>query len=118
MKIDKSRTYATKSGHEVRIYSTDGRGTYPVHGAIKVKDGWADETWTIEGWYEGPGIQNLFNLVEVKPRIKLTRWVNINSYDMLDHFLYSSKEDADKYAHDNRVACVKIEIDCESGEGL
>ena len=42
-------TYRTKSGHEVRIFATDGGGCYPALGAIKYGDVWVAEGWTVEG---------------------------------------------------------------------
>lgn len=35
--IDKNKKYRTRDGKEVRIYCTDGRGLYPIHGAILIK---------------------------------------------------------------------------------
>jgi hypothetical protein len=61
--------------------------------------------------------------VEVKPRIKKTVWVNI--YDSGDYFIWPRRSDADLAAEVTRVnegvrriACIKVEIDYEEGEGL
>ena len=32
--IDKSKTYRTRDGREVRIYATDGVGDQAIHGAV------------------------------------------------------------------------------------
>ena len=47
--IDINKNYRTKDGEEVRIYATDGAGSYPVHGAVKAAKGWCYGTWTNEG---------------------------------------------------------------------
>ena len=55
------------------------------------------------------------DLIEVKPRIKRTIWLSIYEDCTLSS---SSKEEADHYDGDDRLACIKVEIDVEEGEGL
>jgi hypothetical protein len=117
MKIEMGKQYRTRDGLEVRIYATDGGGDYPIHGAMKMDDGWYDETWASNGRYESSRIIPYdSDLVEVKPRIKRTYWLNIDE----DGYAQArkTKEQADLAAYKNRLACVKIEIDCEEGHGL
>ena len=112
--IDINKQYRTRNGREVRIYATDGGGTCSVHGAILKNGEWESTRWN----KYGVDIYNSHygdNLVEVKPRIKKTIWVNIDK--QTDDF-FDTKEDADEYASQHRIACVKVEIDCEEGEGL
>jgi hypothetical protein len=118
--IDINKTYRTRDGREVRIYSVDAGGQYPVHGAIKVRDDiWKTVSWTKKGTFSAAPMNNALrtedDLVEVKPRIKRTVWVNIYSEQTLWH---TKKEYADNCAGFDRIACVKVEIDCEEGEGL
>ena len=47
--IDINKKYRTKDGEEVRIYATDGGGSYPVHGAVKTAGGWYYVVWTNGG---------------------------------------------------------------------
>ena len=47
--IDINKKYRTKDGEEVRIYATDGAGSYPVHGAVKTAGGWYYVVWTNVG---------------------------------------------------------------------
>ena len=117
--IDKSKTYKTRDGREVRIYATDGANPYPVHGAYLDDGEWKGSAWTLGGSYNVIGAETcIHNLIEVKPRIKREVWVNV--YDVVDRAcrMYSSKEKADYNADYNRIACVKVVIDCEEGEGL
>ena len=111
--IDINKKYRTREGDEVRIYALDGGGNYPVHGAYKDPMGWVSCSWMQEGFkaiLEGP-----YDLIEVKPRIQRTVWINIFPSGMT---MYPDKEKADHYAGFARTACVKVEIDCEEGEGL
>lgn len=111
--ISKDKQYRCKFGNEVRIYATDGGGQFPVHGAIKNSFGqWLARIWTEDG--ENTEYGPDFDLVEVKPRIKRTVWVNIFQNNI---FAFKSKHDADESSA-YRIACVKVEIDCEEGEGL
>jgi len=113
--IDINKKYRTRDGREVRIYATDGNMPRCVHGAHKSQTGWIFSCWE-EGGAHFLSIGD-YDLIEVKPRIKRMVWVNlyIDGRITLGH---PSKEDADKCADRGRLACVKVEIDCEEGEGL
>ena len=71
--IDLNKKYRTKDGCEVRIYAIDGTETTSVHGAIKGENGWFITTWRADGISSFPD----YDLVEVKPRIKKTVWINV-----------------------------------------
>lgn len=45
--IDKNKPYKAWNGMEVRIYATDGEGSRPVHGALKLSNG----VWSPHSWY-------------------------------------------------------------------
>jgi hypothetical protein len=111
--ISKDKQYRTRDGREVRIYATDGGGEYPVHGSVKTNDGWRPRTWVSNGQV-GP-LENVGDLIEVKPRIKRTLWLNV--YEICASG-YPTRYEADDVASRSRLACVKVEIDCEEGEGL
>ena len=115
--IDKDRTYRTRDGREVRIYATDGRGGTAIHGAIKISSGdWLQESW----WSSGQlltSLQSDSDLIEVRPRHKRTVWLNVYKDD-LDAYTAASKEDADGNASEDRIACIKGELDFSEGDGL
>ena len=119
MIVDMTKKYRTRDGREVRIYAIDGNGLYCVHGAHTVKEykGWIIGQWSLDGDFFSPSFENM-RLIEVKPRIKRDGWVNV--YPDCVGFLRSTKEQADKYVDcdQSRIACIKITIDCEEGEGL
>lgn len=112
--IDIKKQYRTRDGREVRIYATDGRGDWPVHGAVKNEDGWNPTIWRVSGrWSTSENMAG--DLIEVKPRIKREVWVNV--FDNSNAF-WSTQEEADKMCGKQRIACVRLTIDCEEGEGL
>lgn len=113
--ISKDRVYRTRDGREVRVYATDGAGLFNVHGAIKERCGWSPTMWANDGYWiqNRPTEPGNNDLIEVKPRIKLTVWLTI--YD--DYSVMTSMQKPTKF---NRfaVACKEVPIDCEHGEGL
>jgi hypothetical protein len=116
--IDKTKTYRTRDGREVRIYAVDGSIEYPVHGAVSVDGQWECLVWRMDGRLGGY-IGTETDLIEVKPRIKREVWVNV--YPTHVSVTYEEKADADNAAYqlvNRRIACVKLTIDCEEGEGL
>ena len=118
--ISKDKQYRTRDGREARVYATDGHPEEPIHGAFKDFDG----NWNHTSWYmDGTSVYSVMgaDLIEVKPRIKRTMWVNVYPGFValkIMSVLWPSKERADNQGMSNRIACVKIEIDCEEGEGL
>ena len=111
--IDINKKYRTRDGREVRIYALDGGGALPVHGACR-----DDETgvWVLSRWKENGSISLCdfpSDLVEVKPRIKQTVWLAV--YPLDDIWVVSGDCTA---VEKGCLACVKVEIDCEEGEGL
>lgn len=122
MTISMDKKYRTRDGHEVRIYAVDGVGCCAVHGAILqeeitgVRSGQPGKEWCVTVWGpDGLHIDSKFDLIEVKPRIQRTIWMNVYEDAF---FSYFDKESADSTLRPNRLACIKIEIDCEEGEGL
>ena len=113
--ISMDKTYRTRDGHEVRIYAINIGQSSPIHGAFLDEKEWRIWTW----WGTGRSsdiFSNDHDLVEVKPRIKRTVWLNF--YPTHCTRGYPSKGEADAGAARDRIACVKVDIDCEEGHGL
>jgi hypothetical protein len=119
--VDPNKQYRTRNGLEVRIYAVDAGGRLPVHAATKREEGWVQDEWTQAGSYngekDGHAIPHDLDLIEVKPRIKREVWVNVYP-DCISEYTYNNKAHADCDAIKTRIACVKLTIDCEEGEGL
>ena len=111
--IDWTKPVRTKDGRAVRVLCTDGPGDYPVVGLAQYYP--YPLTWTMQGG------RNLFadvpfDLENAPQRIQREYWVNV--YATCLGSRHDTKEDADYHATGGRLACVKITIDCEEGEGL
>ena len=111
--IDISKTYRTRDGREVRIYATDGAHG-KVHGAMLTAEGWEHRTWGDSGRIMLCE-QHDYDLIEVRPRIKRTVWLNVYEDNTLSVF---GSETRAKQSLEYCLACLKIDIDCEEGEGL
>lgn len=118
MAIELGKTYRTRDGREAIVYATNGAGDYPVHGAHMTVDGWHIAVWTADGFQFLSRNQHDLDLIEVKPRIKRELWVNLYPSKSCVMIGYETKDQADKAAAYNRIACIPIIIDCEEGEGL
>jgi len=116
--IEIGKKYRTRNGHEVTIFKTDARGEWPAVGLIHTSCDDLLCKWSAGGEFSRSGDESCNDLIEVKPRIKRTVWMNVYPNEYLQNFVYKSKHDADEYARPSRLACVKVEIDCEEGEGL
>jgi len=109
--IDKSKNYRTRDGREVRIYATDGNELKRVHGAFKnIYSGcWTSCDWEASGSHCR---DMLLDLIEVRPRHKRTVWLHV-----FKNSTVCATEEA-YYEITNRIACIKVELDFEEGEGL
>ena len=101
--IDLSKKYRHVDGYEVELYAI--KGTYVLAGK-KYGGEWISAMWKID----------TDQLIEVKPRHKRTAWLNV--YEDHAGGALKSKEDADRCAGYGRIACIKVELDFEEGEGL
>ena len=109
--IDKSKTYRTRDGREVRIYATDTGAKQPIHGAFKDPSGaWIQHSWNHSGedWYTFPNC----DLFEVRPRHKRTVWLHVWNGGTV------CATEESYYVPAGRIACIKVELDFEEGEGL
>jgi len=111
--IDKDKQYETRDGREVRIYATDGGGEYPVHGAIKRSDRWVSASWGSQGHVVKSCREDPDDLIEVKPRIKIERWIVVYENGEVNT-LKTSPTPADY----GRFAVKRIVFEVEEGEGL
>jgi hypothetical protein len=119
--IDKSKTYRTRDGREVRIYATDGGSYQPIMGATSYtsKEGktwWESARWADDGSYDPYGRETNSDLIEVRPRHKRTVWVNV--YGPESQTSHHSREQADEERDPECLACIRVDLNFEEGEGL
>lgn len=114
--IDWTKPVRTKKHKRpVRILCTDRpHKFYPVVGYVGDRP--EIRNWSLEGieliGHEGP-----FDLENAPQRIQREYWVNVYK-DEACIPMHQTLEEANRCADDDRIACVKITIDCEEGEGL
>lgn len=118
MTLDWSRPLRTKHGNRpVKILSREVRDDYPVLGLIDLGSTDVVWQWTQNGLSQDEA-DNGFDLVNVPETY--VRWINIDAalgggpYEEAE--LFKTKEEADKNARYDRLACVRIEF--KEGEGL
>ena len=114
MKVEMGKEYRTRDGQAVTQLVVFDAPKYTNETVFGVLDGevhgWCDDGSFVEGTASPE------DLIEVRPRIKRDVWVNITREAIGNAWL--DKTTADSAATDNRIACVKLTIDCEEGEGL
>jgi hypothetical protein len=113
-KISKDKQYKTRYGREVRIYATDGAGEYPVHGALKSSEGWICTAWGSQGHIVKPCRETRDDLIEVKPRMKIERWIAIDSRGNASMFLSNPPP----VVMTTAFAIKHIVFEVEEGEGV
>ena len=108
----------TAAGRPVRIICTDRKGRIgrPIVALVQIDDIDDGETLMHYDEYGIGGEHDDDNLVPLTRRILQELWINFYSYG--HGGTYGSRIQADENAGPNRLACVKVVIDCEVGEGL
>lgn len=116
MTVSINKKYTTRSGLPVRILATDLQNPHVQVVATIMRDGIeCVNSFTKEGKYYSCGTESHADLIEVKPRITCDLWVNV--YADYAHS-FPNREEANNYSRNDRLACVKVTIDVEEGEGI
>ena len=121
--IDLEKKYTNKRNDEIKLSHID-RGI--VYGWVKLGIDWYSHQWDEETGKVLLNAPDVNDLIEVKPRIKKTVWINV--YEDCTS-IHSTKYFADVHYrscgladfHDRgggRLACVKVELNVYEGEGL
>jgi len=110
--IDLEKKYTNKRNDEIKLSHID-RGI--VYGWVNLGIDWYSRQWDEETGKVLLNAPDVNDLIEAKPRIKKTVWLNVYEDGTSIH---STKDFADMHNYSGRLACVKVEIDCEEGEGL
>ena len=63
LKIKAGGKYLTRDGREARVYTTDGGGDFPVHGAFLRNGEWVIEEWNLNGGFNFFGLTYALDLV-------------------------------------------------------
>ncbi len=120
MKPDPAKKYIVSNSYSgartpVRVLCNDAPGDYPVvvidkHGGTfkLTADGFLRECDKTDG--RDPYLR------ETTGRVIRSAWLNVYPVRPMD--IHDDRHDAELAACIDRVACIKIEINCEEGEGL
>lgn len=101
----------TRDGRKVVIYCTDAPGDFPVHGRVDQHK--HPLSWSLDG---SPSCAYFgFELYQSTKRGRVEGWVNVYSNGLSD--MWPTRDAADRYTF-ARIACVKVSIEYEEGEGL
>lgn len=113
--IDWTKPVRTKDGRAVRVLCTDGPGDYSVAGYIEGETN--PRSWTLDGYFHINERHSTLDLENIPQSIQREYWVNVYP-EVAIASLHYTRIGADSSAFPNRLACVKVTIDCEEGEGL
>lgn len=114
--IEMGKEYRTRDGREVFILATNGRGLYSVVGQFNDCGDWVHENWTADGTVFEDRRCSPRDLIEVKPVRVFDAWVNVDEAGVTG--LFTSRGTADKFAGNNRIACIHIRQEYKEGDGL
>ena len=115
--ISMDKQYKTRDGRAVEVLRVDiNNKHFPVSVIVTNPNGSQTVLCRTSTGYVSLSQKSGGDLVEVKPRIKQNVWLNL--YPNRRPCSHSTKKEADKIAGKTRTACIKVEIDCEHGEGL
>lgn len=112
--IDWTKPVRTKDGRAVRVLCTDGPREYPVAGYIEGEMN--PRSWSLNGQIHKRTPHSQYDLENVPQRIQREYWVNVYQNGL--GTAYETKYAANEARGTQCLACVKITIDCEEGEGL
>ena len=115
--ISMDKEYRTRDGCLAEVLKVGmNHHTYPVAVMVTMDDGSQGVFQRTSTGRVVPSRESGGDLIEVKPRIKQEAWLNV--YAERRPCAHLTKEEADKIAGNDRIACVPLPIDCEHGEGL
>lgn len=116
--ISMSKQYRTRDGRDVRILCTDAGGNNPVVALVPVNHEKNAPFGVVRYFLDGclGPFHNNGDLIEVRPKFRQEMWVNI--YRTAIPCAWPTRKQADCGASLQRIACVKVVVEGEEGEGL
>jgi hypothetical protein len=119
--VDWSKPLQTRDGRKARLlgvikcYNSEASGTHVVASMLDDSAESVDIVFT-NGRSYSPVKDSDDDIINTPERIKREVWLNV--YQHSECYGYDSKDEADDCAMQTRIACVRVQIDCEKGEGL
>lgn len=118
MKFDPTKPVQTKSGKPARILATDRKNSkYPIIALVTYPAGGEEvESFRSNGIFYADASLSERDLINVPEKRTYERWVNVYANNLAAS--HHSREDADSFAGENRIACFHIKREYVEGEGL
>jgi hypothetical protein len=119
--VDWSKPLQLKDGRKARFLALIECPDRPRCCVVTDADGdeWVD-AWCENGNFTMPRSSPLeisrLDIINTPERIKREVWLNV--YESGGITPWADKDTADTHALEGRIACVRVQIDCEKGEGL
>jgi hypothetical protein len=114
--VDWSKPIQTRAGRKARLLGEIIGRDDPFAVAVMTEDG---REYVLYYFASGKFYVNatcVNDIINAPERIKRDVWLNV--YQHSECCGYDSKYEADDCATQTRIACVRVQIDCEKGEGL
>ncbi len=115
--IQMGREYQTRDGRPVRVLCVDYDHPlgFPVVALTKNRKS------EMLGVYRADGTRDeeSADLIPVPRKFSFKGWVNICRFEKaITLSTFTSRHGADRYATENRIACIEVEISGKEGDGL
>lgn len=117
--FDPTKPVQTRDGRPARILATDFKGNFPIVAAVEFCDG----TEIVYSYYDDgtmnrSRLQRGYDLINIPEDQELDVWVNVYDQEALLPRCHRTKAEADSYAAEDRIACIRIQQKYAVGEGL
>ncbi len=114
--LDLTKPVQLRDGRPVRIVCTDADSDHPIIGYIPGVNVNLSYRWRKDGTASRVIVNSGMDLVNAPEPFEREIWANIYGTDAFS--IWTNKEGADAYCGPNRIACVKITIKGNVGDGL
>lgn len=116
IKIEEGKPYMTKGGLRWTAYGFYAGGDYPIHGAYQEANGrWVIGAWSKEGKHQ---LNKEWDLMPAPRQFARERWINVYEWEETMHPDKWRANAAAGNADTKRLACVRVMIECQEGDGL
>lgn len=119
MKFDPTKPVRTRDGKPARIICTDRVGNYPIIALVQAANQEEVLKYKSDGKFSGSDYAHPADLENIREKFTRTVWLNVYSQGPSgDTAVHSSREAADRFALEDRIACVAVDLEFEEGQGL